>query len=1337
MPRRRGASLKRTLLLAFLVTSLAPLALVSAVSYHYAKENLRAAAYESVAANVEERARFINDWFHYRFIDLESQATSYGNAQFLSDLCEAFEASGKEVGEFVGSYPWAAIVEEQGADIKSFRRMYGYYDALLIDTAGNILFSAAQESDLGTNLFLGPLAETHFSLACQEALDTGRATFSDFDRYAPLDNRVAGFLISLVVDDDGEKLGLFAVQLQVEKIEGVVQKRAGPSTGVSYLVGYSPGLGVTLRSPPDTDGPRENEVGSRGPGVGTSSDYLDRLVDTEQTREWLAKHGPNGSGDSQVPEVASIYEGPEANRVLGIHRNIAIGKVNWGLIAEIDERQAFARARQLGIVVAGLISVTGFLVVVVAVSTTRRIAGPITELSKAASLVAQGDLNQRIDTAATNEIGELAYSFNWMVSNLKLLFGELSNQKDAVDKHAIVSVADIEGNITYVNDRFCEISKYSRDELIGQNHRIIKSDEHDAAFFRHMWNTICSGRVFSGEVKNRAKDGSFYWTRATIVPFKDENGKITRYVAIRTDITKIKRAEERLHEAARQQERESWIKTGRAGIGDQMRGAEEVALLARNVVTYIAKYVGAQIGAFYVSDGERRLKLGGSYAFLAQTRRVDAFDVGEGLVGQVALEQEHIVLTNVPDDYVVVKSGLGAAPPRNILVWPVVAGGKVKGVIELGSYEPFQDRALEFLNQATENIAIAVDAAQSRRRLRELLLRSQAQSEQLRVKTDVLQAREEELRNSNRHLAEKTAKLQSSEEALQDQRKTLQAVNEELREKTKSLQAQKSQLEQAKREVEDKAEEAARASKCKSEFLANMSHELRTPMNSIIGFTDRLLSKELGDSMGQRDLQALEIVERNAKHLLELLNSILDLSKIEAGRMEVNLSQFDLVDAIREVNTYVASLVDGKPIELKAELPETPIYVQADRTKIGQVLSNLISNGIKYTEEGAVTVSICRSEDEWLGPVTRVSVSDTGIGIKKEDLSQLFTKFSQLDSSTSRVVGGTGLGLCIALQFAEMHGGRIEVESEFGEGSEFTFVLPLDVRSGSATNMQTTSPVSHAPGGICGTTVVSRPLNATAQQDVPGGITILCVDDEPDSLELLRVSFVDAGYNVLLADGHDAAVAQARAHRPDLICLDLRMPGKDGFDVMEDLQADATLASIPVIVVSVSSSESQARAAGARYYLPKPVDVQELRTTVRHILAEGDTKILVVEDDPDALRLASTTLTAAGMDVSLATNGREALDRLSESLPSVILLDLMMPVMDGFELLDHLQRDPLYRDIPVVVLSAKTLTQTESDKLRQVSQAILAKGRSTSEQLVDTLLQVLVPKRREMEGASA
>ena len=542
-----------------------------------------------------------------------------------------------------------------------------------------------------------------------------------------------------------------------------------------------------------------------------------------------------------------------------------------------------------------------------------------------------------------------------------------------------------------------------------------------------------------------------------------------------------------------------------------------------------------------------------------------------------------------------------------------------------------------------------------------------------------------------------------------------------------------SDLRTQSRALEIASQEAERANRAKSDFLATMSHELRTPMNSIMGFTARLLRK-LGDSLSERDLDALRTVDRNAKHLLNLINDILDLSKIEADKMDVRLEEFDLAGAVREVLEQSAALIDGKPIEVVTDLPAHRLPILADSRMIRQILLNLLSNAIKFTERGTVTVLLAEFLDPTLGRAVRLSVCDTGTGIRPEDRARLFQRFGQLDNGPGRKAGGTGLGLVLADQMVRLHGGRIEVQSERGHGSEFAVVLPIGDR------LVPSQPASRSrSNGTEAEAVDARfhPNGVEASSGGPG-VRILCVDDEPDVLKYLQLTFEDAGYQVLLAHDFEEAIAGARVHRPDLICLDLAMPGKDGFAVISSLREHRELADIPILVVSATSEDARVLRSGVRRYLAKPAQAEELLGAVRDLLGaqiHGDA--LVVDDDPDTVKLLSQRLEAHGMTVRTADNGREALKRLAERAPAVIILDLTMPVMDGFAFLEHVNRDPGWTRVPVIVLSGKLLSPTEVEILGRSCSAILVKGKAGAEQLADAILRAVVPLARKLEVALA
>jgi signal transduction histidine kinase/DNA-binding response OmpR family regulator len=503
-------------------------------------------------------------------------------------------------------------------------------------------------------------------------------------------------------------------------------------------------------------------------------------------------------------------------------------------------------------------------------------------------------------------------------------------------------------------------------------------------------------------------------------------------------------------------------------------------------------------------------------------------------------------------------------------------------------------------------------------------------------------------------------------------------------------------------------EAAEQANRAKSSFLANMSHELRTPLNAIIGYSE-MLQEEAEDQRLDTLIPDLKKVHGAGRHLLALINDILDLSKIESGKMELYLETFEIRSLVADVESTIHPLMEKNHNLLEIRCADALGTMHADVTRVRQVLFNLLSNASKFTERGTVTLEVSRDVSPAGRPDVVFRVRDTGIGMTREHQARLFQAFTQADASTSRRYGGTGLGLVISRRICQMMEGDISVESESGHGSTFTVRLPLSV-----------------PGRR--TPAAPRPeAAADASAPVPseGTDTVLVIDDDDSAREILVRGLAKEGFRVLRASSGEDGVRLAREQRPDVITLDILMPGMDGWSVLRMLKSDPTVAEIPVVLITMVDGRDMGKALGAADYLPKPIDRERLAAVLRkYKCSNPPCPVLVVEDDAPTRELMKRTLTSAGWNVCEAANGRDALSLVRKSRPDLILLDLMMPEMDGFQFVEQLRENPGWRDIPVVVVTAKELTVADRDRLSGHVRTILQKGALSHEELAREIRSV-------------
>ena len=502
----------------------------------------------------------------------------------------------------------------------------------------------------------------------------------------------------------------------------------------------------------------------------------------------------------------------------------------------------------------------------------------------------------------------------------------------------------------------------------------------------------------------------------------------------------------------------------------------------------------------------------------------------------------------------------------------------------------------------------------------------------------------------------------------------------------------------AQAELQAAKEAAEYADRAKSDFLANMSHELRTPLNAIIGFAEILRDEIIGPIRPEQRELVVDI-HTSGRHLLNMINDILDLSKIEAGTMDLDFETFSIVDAMEEVNTIVNALASKKQIQLTQEFNQD-ITVTADKTKFKQILYNLLANGVKFTnEDGRVTTKFEISDNSLL-----IQVIDNGVGISPEDQEMLFQAFTQVDTSKARAHEGTGLGLALTRRLVELHGGEIWVESTVGEGSTFSFTLPMQ-------RHVTSSP---AP----------MPANLPSSTD---NRTILVAEDNEQAAHLLGIYLMEAGYRVEYATDGEAAIAKAAEIKPFAITLDIMLPKKDGWQVLKALKANPDLQSIPVIIVSITEERQLGFGLGAVDHLVKPIDKTALLASLRSLhLPErnGSVRILIIDDDPQAIRLLSTALESEGYDVLKAYGGQEGIDLAVAEAPALIILDLAMPEVDGFQVVKRLAEDPGACDIPIVICTAMDLTDEEKDCLNGQIQSVIEKTGNVRQKLLEAIKRI-------------
>jgi CheY-like chemotaxis protein/CHASE3 domain sensor protein len=769
----------------------------------------------------------------------------------------------------------------------------------------------------------------------------------------------------------------------------------------------------------------------------------------------------------------------------------------------------------------------------------------------------------------------------------------------------------------------------------------------------------------------------------------------------------------------RARENQVWLRTGQMGLSTRLQGEQRLESLGEHVLAFLAGYIDAQVGAVYVAEGAGRYRRIATYAFPSESDGGDVFRHGEGLVGQAVKENRPLHVTDVPRDYLKVSSSLGAAAPMQLVVLPASVDGVVQAVVELGFFRHIQPLELELLGRISETLGVAVRSSKDRSRLEELLEETQRQAEEL-------QTQQEELRVSNEELEEQSRVLRESQARLENQQSELEQINSQLEEQTQLLEHQKDELATAQVGLTEKAGELERANQYKSEFLANMSHELRTPLNSQL-ILAKLLADNKAGNLTEEQVRFAQTIFSAGNDLLALINDILDLSKIEAGKIELTIEPVPIAKSVESVARGLQPLAAQKglgfTVAVDADVPER---FQCDAQRLGQILTNLISNAIKFTEHGEVSLRVSAAAGDRIA----FAVRDTGIGIAPHQQAIIFEAFRQADGSTHRRYGGTGLGLSISRDLAQKLGGDIRVDSTPGQGSVFTLTLPVACEGAAAAKAAraadlaarpTVAPPS-APPRPAPPSPTSPPVDDDRDRRMPGSRCVLVVEDDQRFAAVLRDLAHEMGFQCVITHTAGEGLQAATQYAPSAILLDVNLPDYSGLGVLDQLKRNPQTRHIPVHVVSVADHAHQALERGAVGYALKPVKREQLVEVFERFearLTQGVRRLLVVEDDRRQRESIEQLLASDGVQITGVETAAEALARLKAATFDCMVMDLNLPDLSGYELLEQMAEQDDVSFPPVIVYTGRSLTRDEEQRLSRFSKSIIIKDARSPERLLD------------------
>ncbi|MBG6234837.1 signal transduction histidine kinase/DNA-binding response OmpR family regulator/CHASE3 domain sensor protein [Pedobacter sp. CAN_A7] len=759
-----------------------------------------------------------------------------------------------------------------------------------------------------------------------------------------------------------------------------------------------------------------------------------------------------------------------------------------------------------------------------------------------------------------------------------------------------------------------------------------------------------------------------------------------------------------------------WLQGSIAGLNDRMAGEKSVSELATDVLSYNIERLNCQVGAFYLLEN-KHLVLTSSYALNEQASK-SAIPLGMGVIGQAAESGKTMVLHDIPEGELTISYGIGETKPRHLIALPIRRDKVLLGVLELGSLGAINSLQLDYLEQISSSIGVAIHVSQNRKRLQDFLEETQAQTEEL-------QAQQSELEGLNSELEAQTQKIQTSEEELRVQQEELLQSNQELEERTSLLEERNQLIQERNLEIQEKAHQLEQSTKYKSEFLANMSHELRTPLNSIL-----LLSKLMSENtaLDKEYIEYAEVIQSSGQGLLGLIDEILDLSKIEAGKMKLEFDDVSMDEVATDMKSLFTPLARNKNLQLVVEVePNLPV-IRTDKMRLEQILKNLLSNAIKFTGQGKVALIIKNDEPN---NSLLFKVTDTGIGIPSAKQALIFEAFQQADGSTRRSYGGTGLGLSISRELAKLLGGVIELSSKENQGSEFTLVLFLDEEKAalqSAPVLSTQVPLvlnGTPPAAAPERYLVDKiPMDIDDDRDniLPGDKVILIIEDDTPFAKTLLNFTRKRNYKGVVAVRGDVGIEMANHFLPVAILLDIQLPVKDGWQVMDELKSNPRTRPIPVHMMSSLEMKKESLLKGAVDFINKPVALEQMKQIfqkLEHALSRHPKKVLIVEENKQHAEALSYFLSNYNIHTQVVNSVADSLGALQQQEVDCVILDMGIPDKNAYETLETIKKSEGLENLPIIIFTGKNLSKGEEIRIKQYADSIVVKTAHSYQRILD------------------